>query len=165
MELLLLQRTLNSPKAQLNNNTSTQQQIAHLLNLKGSKIHTQRALLIEKSAGQLNLRDLALTTFDVKEISTILKSSTTIKSISMSYNPMIGDTGVEALIHSLPPAITELGLVGCGIRDQGGLIVLKWAMNAKNLQMICIEQNNFSTHLRSLFDQFRKENKEMTVVY
>ena len=79
----------------------------------------------------LSLRNLGLNLPDVSIIAAILKveknrNSNSIISISFSYNPLIGDLGAAAIVKSLPVSISEIGLVGCGIGDGGGIEVLKW---------------------------------------
>jgi hypothetical protein len=55
------------------------------------------------------------------------------------------------LANALPKTLTELGLVGCSIGDQGGKVILEWAKNASGLRLICIEENNISEELRNQF--------------
>ncbi len=73
-------------------------------------------------------------------------------SLSLSYNQGIGDAGAVHLAHALPQGLRELGLVGCGIGDQGGEALLQWARQAPRLRMMCIEGNSFS---RTLTERFR----------
>ena len=55
------------------------------------------------------------------------------------------------LANALPKTLTELGLVGCSIGDQGGKEILEWAKYAGGLRLICIEENNISEELRNQF--------------
>jgi hypothetical protein len=73
-------------------------------------------------AGILNLRNLGLTPTNAVALADILKqekinNSDFIKSISLSYNHLMGDSGVIAIVESLPLSIGEIGLVDCGISD------------------------------------------------
>lgn len=118
----------------------------------------------------LNLRDLRLDSSRVSSIGVILekekrKNSNFITSISFSYNPLIGDLGVIAIAQSLPYTIREVGLVDCGTGDQGGLEILKWMKKSTNLNMICMEQNNFSEALEMEFRDFIKKNPNVMVVF
>jgi hypothetical protein len=69
------------------------------------------------------------------------------------------------IAKKLPHSIYEIGLVGCGIGDKGGTEVLNWMRKSYNLQMICIEQNNFSEKLKIEFNVFKKENPKVMVIY
>ena len=58
----------------------------------------------------LNLRSLGLKSSDAAAIAAVIKrekgkNDDIIKSISFSYNPLIGDLGTTALIKSLPSSI------------------------------------------------------------
>ena len=92
------------------------------------------------------------------------KSDDIITSISFSYNPLIGDLGTTALIKSLPSSIREIGCVGCGIGDIGGKEILSWMQTSTHLQMICMEQNNFSDTLKTKFRAFNINNPKIIVV-
>jgi len=87
-----------------------------------------------------------------------------IKSISFSYNNLIGDIGATVLARSLPSSICEIGLVDCGIGDKGGTEMLNWIKTSPKLKMICIEQNNFSDRLKMEFKVFKKNNPKIMVV-
>ena len=83
-----------------------------------------------------------------------------IKSISFSYNNLIGDIGATVLARSLLSSICEIGLVDCGINDKGGTEILNWVKTLPNLTMICIEQNNFSEKLKMEFKVFQKRESK-----
>lgn len=85
--------------------------------------------------------------------------------MSVSYNQRLGDSGVTILLEKLPATVSEIGLVNCGIGDVGGLVILNWMRNSQNLQMICMEQNNFSANLRMEFSRFGSENPSVVVIY
>ncbi|MDF1695792.1 MAG: hypothetical protein P1U56_08180 [Saprospiraceae bacterium] len=116
----------------------------------------------------LNLRSLGLSVSDVRGICSILKEGNDhlkIKSISFSYNPLIGDEGAVLIAQSLPFSIGEIGMVGCGIGDIGGRELLKLVKNTSNLSMICIENNNFSDALKAEFKAFQKRNPTALFVF
>ena len=69
------------------------------------------------------------------------------------------------LMKNLPKSICEIGLVNCGISDIGGIEILQCMLNSPNLQMICMEQNNFSEKLKLEFNKFRTANPHILVVY
>ena len=84
------------------------------------------------------------------------KDTAVITSISFSYNGQMGDIGATALAKGLPASVQEIGFVGCGIADTGGRETLNWMKTAGILQMICIEQNEFSEKLKKEFQGFKK---------
>ncbi len=117
----------------------------------------------------LNFRKFGLKPIDIIAITNILKQEKninhfTIKSISFSYNNLIGDEGATTIAKNLDFSVNEIGLVGCGIGDIGGNEILNWMNNSTNLQMICIEQNNFSSNLKMKFKTFKKNNPKIMVV-
>lgn len=117
----------------------------------------------------LYLRSLELKQLDVLVIAEILdeekkNKSDFLKLITFSYNNLIGDKGAIAIAKSLPNSILEIGLVDCEIGDKGGVEILNWMKTATNLQMICIEQNNFSDTLKKEFNIFKKDNPKIMVV-
>jgi len=85
-------------------------------------------------------------------------------SFSLSYNQGIGDTGAVHLAHALPQGLRVLGLVGCGIGDQGGEALLQWASQAQRLRMICIEGNSFSGALTARFQELARQSSSLFVV-
>ncbi len=115
----------------------------------------------------LNLRNLGLKSIDILAITDILEkddNSNFIKSISFSYNHLIGDLGATLIAESLPTSACEIGLVDCGIGDKGGAEILNWMKTSPNLRMVCIEQNNFSDKLKMEYKAFKKDNPKITVV-
>jgi len=93
----------------------------------------------------VHLRNARITARDVNLLANALNmtpASALIRlgSFSLSYNA-IGDEGASILANSLPNTLTELGLIGCSIRDNGGEAILKWAKDANGLRMVCIENN------------------------
>jgi hypothetical protein len=133
----------------------------------------EKAKCLENNLSQtssLNLRNVELSSSDIDVISVILEEekihdSNFITSISFSYNHLIGDTGVMAIVRSLPASIREVGFVNCGIGDKGGSEILIWMKKSPHLQMICMEQNNFSEALKLEFRDFQKKSPNVTVVF
>jgi hypothetical protein len=114
---------------------------------------------ISSAALNLHLRNAQMTASDVKLIANALDRTTVselarLVSFSLSYNA-IGDEGASTLAASLPATLTELGLVGCSIGDQGGGAILEWAKYANGLRMICIEDNSMSDQMRKQFGSLR----------
>ena len=66
-------------------------------------------------------------------------------SFSMSYNPDIGDLGIGEVLNALPDDTTELGLVGCELDDSASTHIVEFIQRSKTLQMVCVEDNKFST--------------------
>lgn len=146
-------------------------EIANILKKTGNLECQNKGNLLELDTYQsnaLHLRSLDLNASDMIAIASVLKqekeNSEFIDSISFSYNHLIGDSGVIALVRSLPSSISEVGLVNCGIGDEGGAEILKWMHKSPNLQMICVEQNNFSDKLKSEFSQFKNNHPKIMVV-
>lgn len=125
------------------------------------------ALENDKSqTGILNLRNLGLKTSDIGAITDVLKNeNNAIKSISFSYNHLIGDVGAILIVESLPSSICEIGLVDSGICDKGGIEILNWMKTSSHLRMICVEQNNFSDKLKMEFKDFKKDSPKITVIF
>ena len=155
------------------NNKGIPMEIAKILRIIGSKKCLERAEILEDesfSMSSLNLRDLGLNSSNIKFIAGCLKqekerNTDFLKSVSFSYNYHLGDLGVIALIRNLPTSICEIGLVDCGISDIGGIEILSWMRDSPMLQMICMEQNNFSAELRLKFKKFSASNPHVLVVY
>ena len=106
---------------------------------------------------------------DIVSICDVLKqeksnSSTAIKSIRFSNSTLIGDIGSSALASSLPLSICEIGLVNRDIGDKGGNEMLHCIKTVSNLNMICIEQNNFSDKLKMEFKAFKENNPNIILV-
>lgn len=148
-------------------------EIARVLRKKGTLQCILKSETLENNLSELstlNLRNLSLEENDIVDITNILepkKGNNTIcvKSISFSFNPLIGDVGATLIANKIPASIDEIGLVDCGIGDIGGAEILKWMRKSSKLQMICIEQNNFSNKLKMEFNIFQKENPSIMVVY
>ena len=114
---------------------------------------------VSSAALSLHLRNAKMTAADVKLIANALDRTsvselTRLGSFSLSYN-VIGDEGANTLATCLPATLTELGLVGCSIGDQGGAAMLEWAKHANGLRMICIEDNSMSDQMRKQFRSLR----------
>lgn len=147
--------------------------IAKVLRKTGNLECLKKAKSIEGNTSlttTLNLRNLDLKPVDIVAIADVLEQEKSnnddcIKSISFSYNNLIGDIGATVLARSLLSSICEIGLVDCGINDKGGTEILNWVKTLPNLTMICIEQNNFSEKLKMEFKVFKKENPRITVVF
>jgi len=111
--------------------------------------------VVSSSILNLHLRNARITASDVKIIANAMDKTPSselarLGSFSLSYNT-IGDQGAMTLANALPKTLTELGLVGCSIGDQGGKEILEWAKITSGLRLICIEENNISEELRNQF--------------
>ena len=116
----------------------------------------------------LNFRSLDLNAENVLSISVCISKFQTpkqLKSISFSYNQNMGDVGVKALVENLPKSLTEIGLVGCGIKDEGGQLVLGWIKTLPNLNVICIENNHFTETIKQSLKNYSNQHPEVLVVY
>lgn len=147
-------------------------QIVNVLREIGTEKCLEKATELEQEPfpiRSLHFRDLDLKATDVAAIAHYLQqgegpNQTAYRSISFSYNTQLGDAGVTALSKSLSPDTSEIGLVDCGIGDAGGIELLNWMRNSRNLRMVCIEQNNFSNKIKSEFRKFSSSNPEVLVV-
>jgi hypothetical protein len=54
-------------------------------------------------------------------------------------------------------------MVGCSISDRGGEELLKWAANAKELGMVCVEGNEMSEKMRDRYTRLDKSSPGLTV--
>lgn len=126
------------------------------------------ASLDTNSEFDLHLRSAGLVKADARILASGIKHSNTknvllLKSFSASFNPELGDAAA-ALAEVFPDSVTELGLVGCSIGDEGGKAILKWAQTAPNLRMICVEGNNFSAEVRAQFNSLASHARRLVVV-
>ena len=122
-----------------------------------------------KSNYDLHLRNADLNFNEIKLIAEAIKivhvrGGPSLQSFSMSYNPHLGDEGVLILVKKLPPTVTEIGLVQCGIGDKGGDALIMWAAKALKLQWLCVEQNLFSDEMKDRFIQFGNDRNGLLIV-
>lgn len=121
------------------------------------------------SSFDLHLRSAGLDTADATNIAAAIRGSTadeqlSLRSFSSSYNPDIGELGAVALINSLPPTLSEIGMVGCGLGDESGEALLDWVQNASSIRMICVEGNAYSPKMRQRISNLRKDRSGLTVI-
>ena len=145
-------------------------QLAKVLRRIGTAECLKKVVTLEKQefkTSTLNLRNLKLNATDIIEIANILQhdNDNTLRSISFSYNPLIGDEGATLLTNSFPNSINEIGLVSCGIGDIGAIEILHWMKKSTTLKMICIEGNNFSDNVKRDFKAFKKDNPHIMVIF
>lgn len=76
----------------------------------------------------------------------------------------MGDLGTIALVENLPQSVVEMGLVGCGIGDEGGKALLNWMTQSPNLKMVCIENNDFSADMIKQFHELSAQKPYMMLV-
>ena len=110
----------------------------------------------------LNVRDAVIIAEGMREASNRFNGS--MQSFSVSYNHGLEDEGVIALANSFPPTLTEVGLVDCGIGDEGGNALFNWAQGAVALRMICLERNNLSQGMRDRFYALGEKRKDLFIV-
>lgn len=121
------------------------------------------------SSFDLHLRSAELDTADATNIAAAIRGSDTeeqlsLRSFSSSYNPVIGEVGAIALVKSLPPTLSEIGMVGCNLGDESGEALLAWAISASSLRMICVEGNSFSPLMRQRISNLRHDRSGLTVI-
>ena len=128
-----------------------------------------QSLKDNKSNYDLHLRNADLNYNEIKLIAEAIKTvhdkrGPSLQSFSVSYNAHLGDEGVLILVKTLPPTVTEIGLVQCGIGDKGGGALITWAAKAPKLKWLCVEQNLFSDEIKNRFIQFGKKRNGLLVV-
>ena len=128
-----------------------------------------QSLKDNKSNYDLHLRNADLNYNEIKLIAEAIKTvhdkrGPSLQSFSVSYNPHLGDEGVLILVKTLPPTVTEIGLVQCGIGDKGGGALITWAAKAPKLKWLCVEQNSFSDEIKDRFIQFSKGRNGLLIV-
>ncbi|MGJ8535132.1 MAG: twin-arginine translocation signal domain-containing protein [Alphaproteobacteria bacterium] len=121
------------------------------------------------SSFDLHLRSAGLDAADATSIAAAIRGSTadeqlSLRSFSSSYNPGIGELGAVALINSLPPTLSEIGMVGCSLSDESGGALLDWVQNASSIRMICVEGNAYSPQMRQRISDLRKDRAGLTVI-
>lgn len=131
-------------------------------------------MTINKTEKYLNIstnfhfRKLGLQASDIASILNKLKPTNmrkSVHSISFSYNPRLGDTGVISILNAMPKTIREIGLVDCSMTDIAGKELLKNIPEYTNLKMLCIEQNNFTDKIKEEFKLFSQKNPQILVVF
>jgi hypothetical protein len=134
------------------------------------KIATRLEGLTAASRGfDLHLRSAGLELSDAIAIAAALgevpvANAPALRSFSVSYNPGIGDAGASALLAALPASVTEIGMVGCGLRDASGQTLLDWAQQAQNIAMICVEGNDYSQQMRDRISNLRQARPGLFIV-
>lgn len=122
-----------------------------------------------KAEYNLHLRNARLGPLDAEIIAGAmgeahLNKGPALRSLSMSYNPGLTDSGVVALARAFPPTLTELGFVACALGDEAGEALLRWSKEAAELRMICVEKNHFSAEMRRAFTALAQERAHLLVV-
>jgi len=130
------------------------------------RLEASRASKVEYD---LHLRNADLGASDAEIIAhgihqNYLHNGPALRSFSMSYNPGLTDSGVVALARAFPSTLTELGLVGCAIGDEGGAALLRWSKQATELRMICVEGNGFSSSIKLGFTALAQERPSLLIV-
>ena len=128
------------------------------------------SLLNSASISSLNLRSLALQREEALQLAIVFneikkENNEALRSVSFSYNDQMTNEGAVALINSLPESVTELGMVSCGLTDEAGKAILNWLKRSRNLNMVCIEGNHFSSELRDLMREYQHENSSFTFIF
>ena len=122
-----------------------------------------------RSNYDLHLRSANLSSAQIERIAEAIlavhrQDGPALHSFSLSYNTHVKDQGMLSLVKMLPPTVTELGLVQCGIGDLGGEALVAWASGAPKVHMLCVEQNAFSTAIKAKLVKLGRERPGMLVV-
>ena len=123
---------------------------------------------LEKRSGtgeafNLHLRSANLDLSDAQLLANSLTSiqqqvELALNSFSVSYNPGIETGGAQALLSSLPKSVNEFGMVGCQLGDDVGASLISFMARSRNLKMICVEDNFFSSSMK---DQIATAGKKL----
>lgn len=153
---------------------SASAKLASVLRAIGGPVCDEAAARIERNRNgaqsiTLHLRGAGLTPVQGKRLAEALRElsgaeARRIASISFSYNDRIGEAAALDLIGALPTTLPELGMVRCGIGDEAGEALLRWAASAPALRVLCIEQNELSAPLRARFAAFARANPHVLTV-
>jgi len=117
----------------------------------------------------LHLRSADLNPDEIQRIAKAIKAvheegGPSLQSFSMSYNPNLRNKGALSLAQALPTTLTEIGLVGCGLTDDGGEALITWSAKAPKLHWLCVEQNTFSEETRDRFKRLGQARNGLLVV-
>lgn len=150
------------------NNAVLFKELAQVLRSKNTIACSKKADELEANPKVLNLhfRSLELNSTDMLALSKVLQreEAKQIHSISFSYNPEIGDQGAIALAQALPSNIHEIGMVDCGIGDEGAAALLNWVNQTDALQMLCFEDNVFSKEMKEQFRTLDETRSGLMVI-
>lgn len=122
-----------------------------------------------RSNYDLHLRSANLSSAQIERIAEALlavhrQGGPALHSFSLSYNSNLNDEVMLTLVKTLPPTVTEVGLVQCGLGDIGGEAIVAWASGAVKLQMLCVEQNAFSSSMKDRLVKLGRERPGLLVV-
>lgn len=169
-----LARLVNADELSMDDNALYINRLAEALRATGNAVCGKEAdrletlpsststLYLHLRQADLNLQDAVLIAEGMRDDPNRVSGS--IQSFSVSYNHGLGDAGAIALVSAFPPSLTEIGLVDCGIGDEGGDAIINWARNSVALRMICIERNNLSQGMRDRFRALGDERKDLFIV-
>lgn len=139
----------------------------------GGQVCLRQADVLEESQASshydLHLRRADLSAQQAENIAAAINTEWSeqkigVRSFSMSFNPGLSDAGAISIASALPSSVTEVGLVGCAIGDEGGGALLSWAKQAPELRLICVEDNHLSLALREKFSALGRLSAKLQVV-
>lgn len=101
----------------------------------------------------LHLRNADLNSKDAEQIGRSInmvhaQRDIRLRSFSASYNIGLGKQGIGHLLAGLPNHLGELGLVDCNLDDASAYLIIEFIARSQSLQMICVEDNNFSVSVK-----------------
>ena len=82
----------------------------------------------------------------------------------MSYNPTLGQDDAKSILSSLSENIGELGMLGCNLSDITGPYFIEFIRTPENLNMICIEENNFSQKKKDKILNLNQQKTGYTII-
>ena len=62
------------------------------------------------------------------------------------------------MLSSLPNDVSEIGVVGCHLKDDAGDALIKFMAHFRKLKMICVKDNFFSSSMK---DQIATAGKKL----
>ena len=96
------------------------------------------------SASEIYLRQKGLTAHDATAVAEILKSNTSMTSVSLNFNTEIGDEGTKALAEALKvnAMVKQLNLVDCGIGADGAAALAEALRSNTSLRRLDLYDND-----------------------
>ena len=61
------------------------------------------------------------------------------------------------MLSILPNDVSEIGVVGCHLKDDAGDALIKFMAHSRKLKMICVKDNLFSPLMKSQIASARKK--------
>jgi Leucine-rich repeat (LRR) protein len=156
LELLLKQAEIDEEMANAHVLMIETKQRRTIAQIDKQKADTLAAWLIDNintGVQAFDLRGARLNATSMTPLAVAFTNSN-VKTLSFIFNS-ISDEGVAVPAAALPPSLEALDLVGCGMTDIGGQVLLAWAERAPAMRILSIEKNHLSPELKESFNDVR----------